>query len=106
MRLGALDFIEKPYKPELLRIAIDDAVASRLASKDARTAESDARSLIGALSRREKDVLQSVLNGQQNKVIAYELGLSVRTVEAYRAHLLTNLRNSVFAGPPGRFGWH
>jgi len=87
MKLGALDFIEKPYDPAWLLARIEDA------QKERRTdgIRADAAALVAALSRRQHDVLKGVLRGQQNKIIAFELNLSIRTVEAYRAQLLQKL---------------
>lgn len=59
----------------------------------------EAQVLIGRLTRRERDVLRGILDGVQNKIIAYRLGLSVRTVEAYRANLICklNVRSTIGA---------
>lgn len=91
MRLGAHDFMEKPYEPAHLFAAIEKALTCRLRTKDAQTFRSEATALVGTLSRRQRQVLQGILQGLQNKLIAYELGLSIRTVEAYRAQLLAKL---------------
>jgi two-component system response regulator FixJ len=91
MKLGAYDFVEKPYVADALRDVIDRAVASRSASDGARDARDKAAALMATLTRRQRQVLQGILRGLQNKVIAYELGLSVRTVELYRGQLLAKL---------------
>jgi two-component system response regulator FixJ len=90
MKLGALDFLEKPYPPAALVEAIQHVCATPLPTGGPRLDE-EARKKLDKLTPRQRDVLLGVLKGQQNKVIAYELGLSVRTVEAYRGQLLTNL---------------
>lgn len=92
MKAGALDFVEKPYEAETL-LRIVDVAFSRLAHDSAAAAHSDqARSRIEGLSPRERDVLMGLIEGRANKVIAYELDLSPRTVEIYRANLMTKLQ--------------
>ena len=90
MRLGAFDFLEKPYPAPGLVETIGRALA---ASPRGRTGGGDpeARARVNSLSQRQLQVLQGILKGQANKVIAYELSLSIRTVEAYRAQLLEKL---------------
>lgn len=90
MKLGALDFLEKPYPPAALVEAIRHVCATPLPTTGPQVDE-EARKKLAKLTPRQRDVLLGVLKGQQNKIIAYELGLSVRTVEAYRGQLLTNL---------------
>lgn len=91
MKLGALDFLEKPVSPVVLVAAIDEA-AERY---ERRIAEVAARALarrrIERLSDRQRQILARIVEGQPNKAIAFELGLSVRTIEAYRAELLARL---------------
>jgi two-component system response regulator FixJ len=91
LNLGAYDFMEKPYKPADLLAAIESAMASRLKVTDALTVSSEAKARVGTLTERQRQVLQGILQGLQNKVIAYDLGLSIRTIEAYRAQLLAKL---------------
>ena len=89
MKLGAADFLEKPYPAETLLGAIGKALAS--GPSKAATADASAIAKVGLLSQRQKQVLRGILEGRPNKIIAYELGLSIRTVEAYRAQLLEKL---------------
>lgn len=91
MKLGAHDFMEKPYQAEALLGRIEEAVNGRVSANGAGDVKAGAAALVAALSGRQRQVLQGVLRGQQNKVIAYELNLSIRTVEAYRAQLLQRL---------------
>jgi two-component system, LuxR family, response regulator FixJ len=84
MKLGAVDFIEKPFDDELMVSSVRAALA-RPSDDDARTA----REKLESLTTRERDVLEGLLNGKLNKTIAYELGVSVRTVESHRANLMT-----------------
>ena len=92
MRLGATDFLEKPYKPAALLACIDHACALRLRSGASRAARTEAAARLETLSERQRQVLRGIVNGKPNKVIAYELGLSIRTIEAHRAQMLTKLR--------------
>lgn len=88
MKNGALDFIEKPFSDDILIAAIERAVeqAETLTRDDVATKAIQTR--LASLSEREAQVLKGVVDGLPNKVIAYELGLSPRTVEVYRAGLM------------------
>ena len=92
MKLGALEFLEKPFDDRALLdgVARARAGASRQRDHDARVAEIMAR--VGSLSERERQVMDALVRGQPNKVIAYELGISPRTVEVYRANLMTKMQ--------------
>ena len=91
MKAGALDFIEKPYD----HVSLLDVVAnafSKLEETGANAVRADqARAKLAGLSARETDVLMGLIAGRANKVIAYELDISPRTVEIYRANLMTKL---------------
>jgi two-component system, LuxR family, response regulator FixJ len=90
MKAGAVDFIEKPCDDDRLLDAIEQALmTSRQAARSREIAKACER--IAALSRREKQVLDALVAGRPNKVIAYDLGLSVRTVEVHRARMLERL---------------
>jgi two-component system, LuxR family, response regulator FixJ len=91
MRLGAFDFIEKPYLPTALLDSVDKA--ARLAGRRRATqaAGREAAARLRQLSHRQRQVLAGIVEGQSSKIIADNLHLSVRTVEAYRAQLLTKL---------------
>ncbi|MCH7860710.1 response regulator transcription factor [Sphingomonas sp. NPDC092331] len=91
MKAGALDFIEKPYEAEFLMTAIDLAFSRLEEGSEAATRVNAAESKIGKLSPREKDVLKGLIEGRSNKIIAYELDISPRTVEIYRANLMEKL---------------
>ncbi|QIG79733.1 response regulator transcription factor [Stakelama tenebrarum] len=91
MKEGALDFIEKPYEAEEL-LAIVDAAFSRLDQDSAEAARvQSATTKIDKLSPRETDVLKGLIEGRSNKIIAYDLDISPRTVEIYRANLMEKL---------------
>jgi two-component system, LuxR family, response regulator FixJ len=88
MKLGAVDFIEKPFDDELIVNLVHAALARR---GDWRIGDAEAlaaREKLGGLSARERDVLAGLLKGKLNKTIAFELGISVRTVETHRANLM------------------
>jgi two-component system response regulator FixJ len=91
MKAGAVDFIEKPFEKAVLLGAIEAAFA-RLDDTEGRAARAgDAAVVIGGLTARERDVLQGLAQGLPNKTIAYDLGISPRTVEVHRANLMTKL---------------
>jgi two-component system, LuxR family, response regulator FixJ len=90
MKAGAHDFIEKPFDDERLLSAIDQAQA--LVGRVSREREAaEARDKTATLSPREREVLEGLVGGKPNKVIAYDLGISVRTVEVHRARMLERL---------------
>jgi two-component system response regulator FixJ len=92
MKAGAVDFIEKPFEEDRLLAALD-ACARRAQSGLQRDAErADALERIATLSGRERDVLLGLVAGRPNKVIAHDLGISPRTVEIYRANVMTKMR--------------
>ena len=91
MKEGAADFLEKPYDDETLlkavRIALDRY--TRDAKREAEKAQ--IRERLGLLSQREREVLEGLIAGNANKVIAADLKISPRTVEIYRAHVMTKM---------------
>jgi two-component system response regulator FixJ len=92
MRAGAINFIEKPYEKETLLRAIEEAY-SRLDRKHDRAMKaSEAKVRLASLTGRERDVLNGLVAGFPNKTIAYDLGISPRTVEIYRANMMEKLR--------------
>ncbi|WP_305097304.1 response regulator transcription factor [Croceibacterium aestuarii] len=97
MRGGATDFLEKPFKRERLLEAV--AVAqSQLADKAGQRNRLEwARTQIARLTEREREVLEGLACGYPNKTIAYDLGISSRTVEVYRANVMEKLEVTNFA---------
>lgn len=87
MKNGAVDFIEKPFADDVLLDAI--ARAFKLAKMPAPGRDAAARERFATLSDRERQVLSGLLAGLPNKTIAYDLGLSPRTVEVHRANVMT-----------------
>jgi two-component system response regulator FixJ len=91
MRAGVSDFIEKPFDDELLLHCVEAALARAAPSSDEDERIKALRRRYEALAPRERDVLEGVVAGKANKVIAYDLGISPRTVEVYRASLMTKM---------------
>lgn len=91
MKAGAVDFIEKPFEKAILLAALEDGFGRIELS--GRRAERAALAAIRleALTPRERDVLRGLVDGLPNKTIGYDLGISPRTVEIHRAHLMTKL---------------
>ena len=91
MKAGVVDFIEKPFSDDLILSTIEAAFA-RI---ERRTAEDDERAeacaLIASLTPRERDVMAGLIAGRANKVVADDLGISARTVEIYRANVMTKM---------------
>jgi two-component system response regulator FixJ len=94
MKIGAADFLEKPFDDEVLLASVRSAMRQREGEKKRRTERSEIDTRLAALSNRERDVLTGLVAGRANKQIAYDLGISPRTVEIYRA----NLMNKMHAG--------
>lgn len=91
MKGGASDFIEKPFEKDVLMRAIDVAFERLAEGTRGIAAAQDAQVRIAGLTAREQDVLRGLVNGKPNKVIAYDLSISPRTVEVYRANLMSKL---------------
>ena len=88
MKAGASDFVEKPYSDHALLGAIEATLTKELSiARDV----TDAVRRVASLSPRERDVFDRLMAGRPNKLIAYELGLSVRTVEVHRARMMDRL---------------
>ena len=91
MRLGAVNFLEKPYLTDELLRAVREALDRPVPRQTLPADGGQAGIKVAALTERQRCVLKGVMQGQANKVIAWELGLSVRTVESYRAQMLEKL---------------
>jgi two-component system response regulator FixJ len=92
MKNGALDFIEKPFADDVLIDSIRRAVNRAAEQHQSAAAAEQVRQRFGSLSDRERQVMGGVMAGRPNKAIAFELGLSPRTVEVYRAGLMAKMQ--------------
>jgi two-component system response regulator FixJ len=95
MKAGAVDFIEKPYSDDALITAIESAL--KRVPRDRSDEIATASALIDTLSPRERQVLEALVVGHPNKVIAFDLGISVRTIEVHRARMMDRLGARQFA---------
>jgi two-component system response regulator FixJ len=91
MKAGATDFIEKPFEKAALLACIDAANQQSVAQRGAGARAEEARNRLNVLTEREREVLQGLVQGLPNKTIAYDLGISPRTVEIHRANLMQKL---------------
>jgi two-component system, LuxR family, response regulator FixJ len=89
MKAGAVDFIEKPFDQEAILSAVQAAL-DRAGGGDNGDGQA-IKARLGTLSERERQVLDGLIAGHPNKTIAYDLGISPRTVEVYRANLMTKM---------------
>ena len=90
MKAGAIDFVEKPYRNEAILELVDRALS--LAGEGAALVVSaDAAERIAGLTPRERDVLERLVAGKPNKIIAHELQISPRTVEIHRSNLMKRM---------------
>jgi two-component system response regulator FixJ len=97
MQAGAVDFLEKPADRQKVLQAVKAAFETIDACANQRNRADRARTQLGRLTAREQEVLDGLACGYPNKTIAYDLGISARTVEVYRANIMDKLRVSSFA---------
>lgn len=91
IKAGAIEFLEKPFERASLLAAVEQAFAQAQRSDRAHLAEAEAQVHLAALTPREREVLDGMVRGRPNKLIAYDLGIATRTVEAHRANLMDKL---------------
>ena len=91
MKAGAADFIEKPFDDELIMSAIRKAISDLSGTADGRAQKQQLTERIASLSAREREVMEALVEGKANKAIAYDLGISARTVEVYRANAMMKM---------------
>ncbi len=91
MKLGAVDFFEKPFDDDALLAAVRSSLSKSTDDSKRNLERTEIADKLAALSKRERQVLEGLVRGHQNKTIAYDLGISPRTVEIYRANLMTKM---------------
>ncbi|HEY6861264.1 MAG TPA: response regulator FixJ [Pseudolabrys sp.] len=91
MKIGAVDFLEKPFDDDLLLASVRSALNKEAGTAKHKAEVADIHDKLAALSNRERQVLEGLVVGKANKVIAFDLGISPRTVEIYRANLMTKM---------------
>lgn len=92
MKIGALDFLEKPFDDDVLLKSVRSALARQDGETKRHTERAEIENKLAALSNRERDVLGGLVAGRANKQIAFDLGISPRTVEIYRANLMNKMQ--------------
>lgn len=94
MKLGALDFLEKPFEDERLVFMIDTALSQVADNSKNESVIADIASRIASLSPRERQVMDGLVAGLSNKLIARDYNISPRTIEVYRANVMTKMQAS------------
>lgn len=92
MKLGAIDFLEKPFEDERLLTTINSALSRAAAELKDETVAADIAARIATLSPRERQVLEGLVAGLSNKLIARDYNISPRTIEVYRANVMTKMQ--------------
>jgi two-component system response regulator FixJ len=92
MRMGAVDFLEKPFEDEVLLASVRSALDREDRDRKRQAERNEIQRRLSELSNRERDVLQGLVAGRANKQIAYDLGISARTIENYRANLMIKMQ--------------
>jgi two-component system response regulator FixJ len=94
MKFGAIDFLEKPFDDEVLLAAVRSALSAGASDREQQALRADIEKKLALLSTRERQVLDGLIAGQPNKTIAFDLGISPRTIEIYRANVMTKMEAS------------
>lgn len=92
MKAGVADFLEKPFSDDAILGAVRSALARQTDVNQATADRDRFVALLETLSQREREVLNGLVEGLANKVIAFDLGISARTVEVYRANVMTKMK--------------
>lgn len=92
MKRGAIDFLEKPFDDEALLASVRRGLSSANAGKPWSAEDQEIIDRLAHLTKREREILEKLVEGRSNKVIAHELGISVRTAEVHRANVMTKMR--------------
>jgi two-component system response regulator FixJ len=91
MKAGAIDFIEKPYSDEVILDCVRYNLAESERASETASCPENINLRLEQLTPREREVLEALVSGQPNKVIAYQLGISPRTVEIHRARVMAKM---------------
>lgn len=91
MKSGAADFIEKPFDNHILLSSIRKAISEQSSAAEVRAESERLSERIATLSVREREVMEALVEGKANKAIAFDLGISARTVEVYRANAMMKM---------------
>jgi two-component system response regulator FixJ len=92
MKIGAIDFLEKPFDDEVLIASVKAALRQKEGEAKRHGERAEIEGRLAALSNREREVLGGLVAGRANKQIAFDLGISPRTVEIYRANLMSKMQ--------------
>jgi two-component system response regulator FixJ len=92
MKAGAIDFIEKPFDDERMLESVARALKAGQQSRSQTAEAKTAQDKLALLTTRERDVLDCLVKGRSNKVAAHELGISPRTIEIHRAHIMEKMK--------------
>lgn len=98
LKAGAIDFLEKPFDDQMLLDSIQKALEIDRVNRGMRICRAKIHDRLTQLSRREDEVMRMLIQGKSNKVIAHDLGLSTKTVETHRAHIMRKLGVNSMAG--------
>jgi two-component system response regulator FixJ len=91
MKIGAADFLEKPFDDDQLLGALRSTISRDAGMAERKAEVAEIHDKLATLSNRERQVLEGLVAGSANKTIAFDLGISPRTVEIYRANLMTKM---------------
>ncbi len=92
MKLGAVDFLEKPFDDDTLLASVRMALSKNQFDSQQELRKAEVKERLASLSPREQQVLDGLVAGHPNKTIAFDLGISARTVEVYRANVMTKMQ--------------
>tara|TARA_R110002049_G_scaffold213899_3_gene385389 strand:+ start:2824 stop:3465 length:642 start_codon:yes stop_codon:yes gene_type:complete len=91
LKVGAYDFLEKPFDSTMLIQIIKECIAERMDKQNIEVFESNAKEAVSSLTPREHEVLKGMVDGLRNKQIAFYMDISIRTVELHRVHVMEKL---------------
>ncbi|WP_426610377.1 response regulator FixJ [Bradyrhizobium sp. McL0616] len=92
MKLGAVDFLEKPFEDDRLTTMIESAIRQAAPAAKSEAIAQDVAARVASLSPRERQVMEGLIAGLSNKLIAREYDISPRTIEVYRANVMTKMQ--------------